>query len=427
MQKDNMRSLAPPINLIDKINIIKPEARVLKNGVPVWLMNGGNQDIIKFELLFNVGSSHQDKPLQAYATANLLKSGTRERSSAEINKLWDFYGVSLQIEPQKDLISVGFFCLTKHFEPVLDLLLEIVTKATFPENELEILLNNRKQKHRVNLQTVQHLARVHFAEMVFGKNHPYGKILKLEDFDKLERDDLVAFHHRYLQPSNCMCFVSGRFPSDTVELINKKFQKHEWPVSTHKKQDLDFPVEPGLKKQHMIMENQLQASLRIGQITINQHHPDYHLASITNTLLGGYFGSRLMRNIRQEKGYTYGINSALVAMLKATYFFITTQVGKEVKDDALHEIYHELRQLRSAKVHDNELAMLRNYVSAGFLRSFDGPFMQMERFREMHLFDLTYDHYEEFLPLLSRVTSWDIQETAEKYFHEENMTELVVG
>lgn len=175
------------------------------------------------------------------------------------------------------------------------------------------------------------------------------------------------------------------------------------------------------------MDNKLQASLRIGQLSIGRNHPDYHFVSITNTLLGGYFGSRLMRNIRQDKGFTYGINSAVVALMKATYFFITTQVGKEVKDDALNEIYHELRQLRATQVHDNELTMLKNYISAGFLRSFDGPFMQMERFREMHLFGLAYDHYESFLPLLNRITSSDIQATAEKYFHEKNMTELVVG
>ncbi len=427
MQNELQRNAAPAIKLIDKIHIVKPTEKILSNGIPVWLMEGGSQDIIKFELLFTVGSYQQDKPLQAFAVANLLKSGTLSRTSVEINKLWDFYGVSLQIEAQKDIISVGFFCLTKHFDPVLDLLIEIITQATFPEEELEVMLSNRKQKHIVDLQTIQHVARVNFTEMVFGKNHPYGNILRTEDFDNLQREDLVSFHQRYLQPSNCKCFVSGRFPADIVNQINKKFLKHQWNNASVVSDSAEYPIEPLQSKQHIVMDNKLQASLRIGQLSIGRNHPDYHFVSITNTLLGGYFGSRLMRNIRQDKGFTYGINSAVVALMKATYFFITTQVGKEVKDDALNEIYHELRQLRATQVHDNELTMLKNYISAGFLRSFDGPFMQMERFREMHLFGLAYDHYESFLPLLNRITSSDIQATAEKYFHEKNMTELVVG
>lgn len=421
------RQLAPDIKAVGEINYNKPDESVLINGIPLRLIKGGSQDILRIEFLFHSGSYNQQKPLQAYITTNLLKSGTKTRSASDISKLWDFYGASLQIEAQKDIISVGFFCLTKHFEPLLDLLFEVITESVFPESELELLLNNRKNKHIINSKKVSHLARVHFNEMIFGKEHPYGRILTLNDFDDLSREDVLKYFEQNFTSDNCTCFISGKIPDDITSIMNAKIRKFAWKSGQGKFIPLQTNPENKPQSINLHMKNALQSSVRIGKRMLNRTHTDYSLVSVTNSLLGGFFGSRLMKNIRQDKGYTYGINSSVVSLLQDAYFFIGTQVGNQVKEKAIEQIFHEVKNLRELPASNEDLTILRNYLSAGFLRSFDGPFMQMERFKELYLFGIDSSYFDAHIELLASITAEQIMETAGKYFHEDDMYVIVAG
>jgi zinc protease len=421
------RKTPPPVQLIDKVGFHLPEKIVLNNGIEAWCIQGGSHNIAKVEFVFGSGSFHQEKILQACAAVSLMRHGTCNKSSVKINEMLDFYGVSLHLETHKDIISVSLYCLSKHLDPVFDLLFEILAQPVFPEDELDIFLQKMKQKHLVNQEKINHLARVHFNELLFGKDHPYGAMINIMDFNQLNREDLVSFHRQHIHPGNCTCFLSGRFPDNFVQMINDKISKYSWNFHNGKlTREIEISrFSPG---KHMIQkQDALQSSLRIGKRMIHRSHPDYLNISVTNTLLGGYFGSRLMRNIRQDKGYTYGIHSALVSLIKESYFFISSQVGVEVRELALSEVYLEIRQLRTKPADDKELALLRNYLSAGFLRLFDGPFMQIERFRELMLFGFDYSFYDSYLPAVNNLTGNMICETAEKYFHEDDMLELVVG
>lgn len=421
------RIQAPELKTIESVNYIVPEKTTLNNGIPVFLQKGGSQDIIKFEIVFKSGSYQQQKILQAFATANLLRSGTAKKKSVEINQLWDFYGATLQVDAQKDIISVGFVSLAKYFEPLLDLFFEILTMPIFPDDELEIFLKNRKQKFLVNKQKVQYLARIHFAELIFGPDHPYGKVLDEKDFENIERKDMIAFHEEYMHSGNAVCFIAGNYPENIIEQVNKIAEKFTWkkvPPKVIKSFSLHSTK---TSKNKIEKEEALQSAIRIGKPIINRNHPDFHLLSVTNTLLGGYFGSRLMRNIRQDKGFTYGINSAIVNLLRGAYFFIGSQVGKQVKERAVEEVYKELNILRKQPATDSEILMLRNYLTGNFLRSFDGPFMQNERLKEILLFNQDYSWFESYIEILRKFDAKDICRTAEKYLREDDMIELTVG
>lgn len=421
------RHLPPGIRLIEDVNFLTPVNHTLSNEIPVYLQQGGSQDIVKVEFVFKSGSFHQQKALQAFAMANLLKSGTQRKTAEEINQLWDFYGASLQIDAQKDIISVGFVSLIRHLPTAMDLLLEMITMPLFPEEELNIFLSNRKQQHLVDIQKVEYMARAHFSSLIFGIEHPYGKSLVAEDFDRLTRDDLVSYYKDHIHPANCVCFVAGKYPPEMTSILDKSLARFQWDIRQMPGVNTFEPRKNASQKHHLSKQEALQSALRIGKSVISRHHTDHHKLFVTNALLGGYFGSRLMQNIRQDKGYTYGISSAVVNLLHSAYFFIASQVGKELASKALEEVYNEIRWLRLKPASEQELEMLRNYLSASFLRSFDGPFMQGERFKEILLFDQDYTFFQQHLSTLRSITSSDIQETAEKYLHEDNMTELVVG
>lgn len=422
------RTKAPDLKLITHLAFNVPEKQLLSNGVPVYLLEGGTDGIVKIELLFLAGSFHQQKPLVAYLAANLLKAGTRGRTSAEISEIFDFYGTYLQVDAQKDIISVSLLVLNKNLEQVLALLQEMVQQPSFPGEELDILLKNKKHQHIVSSGKVAYLARLHFAEQLFGPKHPYGHRLRRRDFDQVKRGDLIDFQGQYFQPGNLVILVSGQVPRDIVERMESHFGGKAWPLIEDPWGEPVHCIPERAEKQLFIeKKDSIQSAIRVGKRIISRGHPDYDRLMITNALLGGFFGSRLMKNIRQEKGFTYGIQSALVSLLRDGYFFVSTQVGKDVCQGAVEQIFHEIRRLRLEPATAAELQTLKNYLSGNFLRSFDGPFARAERFREMLVFGLTPDQFDRFLVELKEISAETIMETSGRYLHEDTMIEVVAG
>ncbi len=426
---DRVDRITPPaIRKLTQVQLRQPDLAYTINGIPVYLMSGGSQDIIKVELVFRTGSIDQHKPLQAFAATHLLKNGTQSHTAAQINNILDFYGVAFQAEAQKDIISVGFFSLTKHLEPALDLLFELLSNAVYPESELEILLRNRKQKHIVNQQKISHICRVNFNEKLFGYKHPYGQILQLEDFANLTRSDVVEFYNSFLHPVKCSVFIAGVYPENIVNQIDNKLNRYPWPEKG-KEKSLKALIQPenNIGRYFHERSESIQSAIRIGCIMPPRQHPQHYKVTFVNTLLGGYFGSRLMQNLRQEKGFTYGINSAVVSLLQTSYFFISTQVGKQFKERAIEEIFNELDGLKEKPADFNEISLLKNQLASSFIRSFDGPFAQLERFREQLLFGLDYSSCNQYLSHVDAITPENLIETAETWFKDDFIIQYVVG
>ena len=425
---EHFRSHVPAIQLPDHLVFKAPEKFNLSNGIPVYFLEGGTEEIVRLELLFLAGSYHQQKPLVTYLAANLLKAGAGNRTAGEISEFLDFYGTFFQVEAQKDIVSVSMLVLTKNLAHVLFLLQEILQSPNYPQPELEILLKNQKHQHIVNSDKVSYLARLHFAEQLFGSEHPYGYRLRKKDFEQVSREDLIAYHEQWIHPGNLVIIASGRLPDELIGKLEIHFGGTSWHILKDRAIDPAYSV-PDQKPDPLFIKKRdaMQSAIRIGKRIIGRNHKDNHRLVIANALLGGFFGSRLMKNIRQEKGYTYGINSALVSMLRDGYFFVSTQVGTEFREPALEQIYFEIKRLRSEPATLAELQTLKNYLSGNFLRSFDGPFARAERFREMLVFGLESDHFDRFLMELKEITPEIIMETAGNFLHDETMTEVVAG
>ncbi len=422
------RQQTPATSIITHLPFIVPERGRLGNGVPVYLVEGGTEDIVRVELLFLAGSYHQHKPLVTYSAANLLKAGTTAKTSREISEMLDFYGAHLQVDAQKDLVSVGVYVLKKYLEPVLGMVQEIVVGPSYPQGELDILLKNQKHQHIISIRKVAYLARLHFSEQLFGPQHPYGYRLRKNDFDKISRDDLLAFHKQWIHPGNLNIIASGKLPDNMTSLLEKFFGNSQWERPQMQPPEPVYQVVANGNKKLLIQKDEaLQSAIRLGKRTIKRSHPDHHQLMIANALLGGFFGSRLMKNIRQEKGFTYGINSAVISLVRDGYFFVGTQVGVEVCQAAIDQIYQEIRNLRTMPAGEEELTTLKNYLSGSFLRSFDGPFAQADRFKELLVFGITPDYYENFLLELKNTTATSIMETASQYLHEDSLIEVVAG
>lgn len=418
------RTKAPKFNELDELTFIHSTTHTLTNGVKVNVLSGGSQEIVKIDFIFRAGTFHQSKPLVASATNNLLKEGTKNYSAFEIAEGIDQYGAYLQTGIDFDDASITLYTLNTHLKNVLVYFSEVVLQPAFDQNEFDIYMNNALEKFKVSMEKVSYVARKESMQQLFGKNHPYGTNASAQDFEKITRQDIVDFHHSFYQLSNCEVIVSGKVNDECIDLLNHFFGNAK---ITRTKEAIvaDTKTEEEPNKIYIEKQNSLQSAIRIGKQFPNKLHPDYFGLQILNTVLGGYFGSRLMKNIREEKGYTYGIGSGIVSLQKGGFFYISTEVGSAVTKDALIEIYKEVELLKTEKISSEELALVKNYLVGKLLKSCDGPFNMAELFENVHFYGLDYDFYNQYIQKIKSITADELMALANNYLID--LKETVVG
>ncbi|MDP2338181.1 MAG: pitrilysin family protein, partial [Bacteroidota bacterium] len=291
--------------------------------------------------------------------------------------------------------------------------------------ELDTLIRNQKQKLSVNLEKNDFLSRNTFNHVLFG-NSLYGYDIGHADYDNLNREQLTSYFKAAYQPRNCTVIISGNVKEQTIRLVDKLFGT-DW-LNTQEATENKFQFEAASGKEHYLEKPEaLQSAIRIGQLSINRTHADFPGMQVVNTILGGYFGSRLMANIREDKGYTYGIGSALVSLKNAGYFFIASEVGADVCTAALTEIEKEIHILKSQPVSGVELSLVRNYMLGSMLGSLENALSHADKFKSIYFSGLDYDYYHNYIRTVRNISPEEVLELANKYFDFDNFQKVIVG
>jgi len=411
------RSVAPVHKEIKSVNLDDYELKYLSNGIPVYIFNTGSQNIVSIEIMFDAGSFNQSKPLVASCTNALLMEGTSKYSSQQINEAVDFYGAFLQTDISKDVASIALYALNKQLHNVLPYLKEVLLNPTFPEHELQTHLSRIKQQFLVNLEKNSSIARREFLNVLYGDKHPYGRKAKVEFFDQIYREDLVQFWAKNYTSKNCKIFLAGKITAEVFKSIDSSISLNNLTKPSSAKKFKHFIEKP----------NSVQSAIRIGKRTIGKSHHDFAKLQVVNTILGGYFGSRLMSNIREDKGYTYGIGSFISPQKHDSYFGISTEVGADMSQKAISEIYKEIEFLRTTLVSDLELNLVKSYLMGELLKSVDGPFSLAERWKGIILFDLDKSYFDSLTNTILNITPFEVRDIAEKYLGSNDLYEVVVG
>lgn len=420
------RTIAPPI--VDAVNFnlqLKPYQKFsLKNGVDVYTVNAGAEEVMAIEWVFRAGNSYEDKNLVAATTNFLLKSGTSSRSAFQINEHFDYYGSYLNRACYNETATLSLHTLTRHVGELLPVVREILTDSTMPQEELDIYRQNMKQRLKVNLKKADFIAGRLIDVYLFGEKHPYGKYSSAEDFDALQQAEVKEFYKKYYQNGKLIIFVSGKLPANLEELLNNYFG--DLPYGEIPK--IDIPATPATEKKYRIINDEkgVQGSIRLARPFPNRHHPDFLNAQVLNALFGGFFGSRLMENIREDKGYTYGIHSYLQNHVTQSAWMVTTEAGREVSEATIEEVYKEMKILREELVNDDELLLVRNYMMGSILGDLDGPFQIMARWKNIILNDLDENYFYNSINAIKTVSAEELRELARKYLQPEDFYELVV-
>lgn len=404
---------------------LKPYQKyTLNNGVEVYAIDAGAEDVLMIDWVFYAGNWYEKKNLIAASTNFLLKNGTRQKNAFQINEHFEYYGSYLNRNCYNETATLTLHSLTKYLPQLLPVVKELLTDAVFPQEEIDIYKQNMKQRLRVNLKKSDFVAGRLIDTYLFGEHHPYGRFSRFEDFDALTREQLQEFYQQYYQNGKLVLFAAGKLPSNLFELLNEHFGDLKNPgVELY-----DIPLQPADDKKYRVTNdpNGMQGAIRMGALFPNRHHPDFVRAQVLNNVFGGFFGSRLMSNIREEKGYTYGIYSYLENHLQKSAWIVSTEAGRDVCEATIREVYKEMEQLRNEPVEDDELLLVQNYMMGSILGDLDGPFQIINRWKTIILNDLGDDYFNRQIHTIKTVTAEELQRMANLYLVPENFYELVV-
>ncbi len=419
------RAIQPPIREIKSYDLPIPKKYTLDNGIPIYEVTMGTQNILKLELMFFAGRWYEEKKLTSKIATSVLREGTAKLRGAEIAERIDFLGGSISFGSNLDTSHITIYTLTKHLKNILPILEEILSAPAFPMDEIQSFILRSKEGLKVDLEKNDSVAYRQLTEMIYGADHPYGYNSTAELYNEIDRNDIIQHYQNNFVSENCLMMLAGKPDAESISLINKYLGQ---VIRKGKSERKKFALTPyPEQKWHLSKKDNVQRAVRIGKRLFDRHHADYQSFFILNTILGGYFGSRLMQNLREDKGYTYNIYSELDGMLLDGYFFVGGDFKSDITNQAIKEIYSEFGRLREELIPAEELDMVKNYLLGSLLTAVDGPFNAATVIKTTLANNLPSNYYSQLITTIRQITANDLQKLAQRYLQDDSFYEVIVG
>ena len=416
------RTNQPAVQTIQNIHFVEPRKIEIAEDTTLFWVNEVMDETFRMELHFNAGTIKSEMKI-AGITNTLLFSGTSTKTSFQINEELDSLGAFIDHEIGQETAIVSIYCLKNVAEKVIEIILDSLQNASFNEHELADTLREKKQQYLIGSEKVSMLARREFQKRFFTNSEAYSRQISIDDYEKINRSMLVDFHaQNYLHGLRKIVIVSA-VDQELIDTVCTKLK----PFANNQKTTFEntFINEKG--HFHVNKEGALQTAIRMGLPLFNKTHNDFIDFQILQTILGDYFGSRLMSNIREDKGYTYGIGTGVSESHLTGYFIISTEVGQKFVEPTLNEIKYEFERLKNEEVPLEELNLVKNYLLGQLLKSADGPNAMMDLYMNVQLHGLGFDYFEAFIKRVNAITSKDLIHIANKYLQFENFTIITAG
>ena len=422
------RTMPPLLRPLEAFEILRPERLEMKNGMQLNVIRAGSQEVVRLDLLIGGGQWHQTQALQALFTNRMLREGTPTMTSAQIAEKLDYYGAWLDLSSSVNCGFVTLYSLNKYFPRTLAIIADMLMNPSFPEKELEVVLETNRQQFLVNSSRVEVIARKHFNRSLFGEEHPFGRFAVESDYGRITPEVLREFYRKHYHSGNCTVYVSGKVTPEIIRCIEEHLGNAPWG-EIKEVQPLELIEPRQTTEKHVFVEkaDALQSSLKMGCFMMDRVHPDFLKARVMVTLFGGYFGSRLMSNIREDKGYTYGIGAGIVNCPGSGVLAITTEADNQYIDSIITEVYREMDKMCNDLAPQEELEMVRNYMLGDFCRSYEGPFSLSEAWIYTKTADLDDDFFVRQVDSIRSITAEEIRTLAQRYLCKENLIEVVAG
>ncbi|WP_287668668.1 pitrilysin family protein [Bacteroides sp.] len=421
------RTIQPEIQPLKNFHIQTPVRTTLPNGIPLTVINAGEQEVVRMDVLFSGGRWQQSQKLQALFTNRMLREGTTKYTAATIAEKLDYYGSWLELSSSSEYAYITVYSLNKYLAKTLEVVESMIKEPLFPQKELQTILDTNIQQYLVNTSKVDFLAHRSLLKSLYGEQHPCGKIVMEEDYHTITPEVLREFYEQHYHSGNCSIFLSGKVTDDIISRVTDIFGI---PFGQYQLQmpKLSFPFAAIPEKRIFTeREDAMQSAVKMGCTTITREHPDYPKLRVLMTLFGGYFGSRLMSNIREDKGYTYGISAGVVFYPDSGLLIVSTETDNEYVEPLIQEVYHEIDRLHQEPVSAEELRMVRNYMLGEMCRSYESPFSLSDAWIFIATSGLKDDYFARSLQAINEITPAEIQDLAQRYLCKETLKEVIAG
>jgi zinc protease len=415
------RAVAPAFQKSTQLSLLSPQPVALPNGNTLFVLSGGTQEVIHVELVVPAGKWYEPATGVSHFTALQLDKGTKTKSSFQIASFFDSLGAHIEITPGNDFITIGVYSLTRHIEEVLKWVVHLLVEPAFPAEELQLAKSIALQNLKVNDEKTSYVAGKLFRKALFGE-HPYGIELNEAAIQKIQREELARYHAAQIRQFTAI--ASGNISDTLARALASILAK--LPSTTTGHGQKEFAV-PAPSSAYYPKEGSVQTTIRFGRRIVNRQHADFFDLLFLTHLLGGYFGSRLMKNIREEKGLTYGIYASVQPLVRDAFFVIGADVNRENRELTLLEIKAELNRLCHDAVGEEELTTARNHFIGSLQAEVTTVFAQGDKFKTVLLNELSPAFYQQMINRVESITPYDLQRTGEKYFNTTLFTEVSVG
>lgn len=421
----DVRKHAPEAGEAPKIQIGKAETFKLANGLTVIMVENHKLPTLSFRVFVdNDPVLEKDAAGYVQMMGELLTAGTKTRTKAQINEAIDFIGASLS----SDANGLSGFCLTKHADKLLDIMSDALMHPVFPQEELDKAKTRAESNLASQKDDANAIAGNVSSILCNGKDHPYGEIMNENTLGKITLDQIKSHYNTYFKPNISYLVITGDITRDKAEKFARdyfgKWTKGEAPAHHYgvprapEKAEVDFVNKPGA----------VQSVFDISYpIDLQPGAPDVIPARVANTLLGGYFNSRVNANLREGHGWTYGARTSLRSDELVGSFSGTASVRNAVTDSSLTEFIKEMRKLSTEKVSNDELQVVKNVIAGQFSQSLEAPGTVASFALNIARYKLPSDYYERYLEVLQSVTPEQVQAMARKYVNPDHAHIVVVG
>ena len=419
------RTKAPEIHEIEAVTLQIAEVSHLSNGARLHYIKSETQPVVRLDFVFKAGKWFEDRAGLADLTGKMLFEGSLNHTAKQIAEKVAYYGASFENNHGYDRSEFTLYCLSKYVPELLPLVLDVLQNPVFPTEEFELLRKRNKQNLKVQRQKNNYLATHSFTKLVYGETHPYVFGLDENALDNIAKEELANFYKSRYSTDQLEIFACGAIDDELEKLLEKEIATINLKGAPSEPRILNS--ESAIQDDFVLMPESLQSSIRLGKQFPLIGHEDYHKLVVLNEILGGYFGSRLMRNIREDKGYTYGIYSAISPKEQDSLFFIGTDVNYQVTDKTIEEIRKEIKLLQEELVSEDELQTVKSYMLGKFLNDIATIFEQCDRYKRIILHKLPYEHYNNYISTIRGVTAKELQILANQYIGLEEIKIAIAG
>lgn len=417
---------APQINPLTVPRFKLPEQTTFSNGVTIYGFPGVYHDITRVDIVYDSGRWTENHPLVAHSVARLFKSGTHTKTAFQMSEAIDHLGSTISVYAGFHGFNITVYAMRKNLPQTLDLMFECLTDDIFPINEFENYVKNARSKQIIQEEKTEFLAERACRNNVFGPRHPYGYSSEISFIDELRSEEIFNYFTQQVRNKKPTIYLSGTYDNNEIKMLETIFSGYQ-PEESSDKASYIPDTEPLNPVQKIIRKDAAQSSIAMGKKAINKMHPDFAGLSLTNTIFGGFFGSRLMSNIREDKGYTYGIYSSLQTYRYDGAIFIQTETSSEHVAACIKEIETEVRKLQNDLIEDEELKQARNYLLGKYLSRMDGAFAQMETFKNYQIEGVDIQYFNKFAQIIENTSREEVRDLAQKHLNFDSMYQVIAG